>query len=103
MSEEIFVQRADRRLRLMLRHTWLMGIAGTLLLVGAAAAAFYFASRPTTLKIAVAAGSEDMRVVQAIAQHLARDAAAIRLQVVSRATSVESGAAIEKGEADLAV
>jgi TRAP-type uncharacterized transport system substrate-binding protein len=104
MSEDTFIGRLDRRLRLMLRHTWLMGIAGILLLVGVAAVTAYVVTRPTTLKIAAGpAGGDDTRVVQAIAQHLARDGAGIRLQIVSKAGSAESAAAVDSGEADLAV
>jgi TRAP-type uncharacterized transport system substrate-binding protein len=104
MSEDTFIGHLDRRLRLMLRHTWLMGIAACLLLVGVAAATAYVVTRPTTLKIAVGpAGGDDLRVVQAIAQQLARDGAGVRLQIISKDGSAESAAAIDSGEADLAV
>jgi TRAP-type uncharacterized transport system substrate-binding protein len=104
MSDDTFTEDLNRRLRLMLRHTWLLAIAGILLLVGVAAVAAYVATRPTTLKIAVGPpGSDDLRLVQAIAQHLARDGADIRLQIVGKDGSAESAAAVDSGEADLAV
>ncbi|MFN5714383.1 MAG: TRAP transporter substrate-binding protein, partial [Bradyrhizobium sp.] len=44
-------------------------IAGALAIVGALIAGYYFAVRPVTLKIAVGpANSDDLKVVQALAQ-----------------------------------
>ena len=104
MSDDTFIGGLDGRLRMMLRHTWLLGIAGALLLIGLAAATAYVVTRPTTLKIAVGPpGSDDVRVVQIIAQHLAREGAAVRLQIVGKEGSGESAAAVDSGEADLAV
>jgi TRAP-type uncharacterized transport system substrate-binding protein len=104
MSEDDFIGGLNRRLRLMLRHTWLLGIAAILLLVGVAAVTAYVVNRPTTLKIAVGpAGGDDTRLVHAIAQHLARDGAGIRLQIVGKDGSAEAAAAVDSGEADLAV
>jgi len=88
----------------MLRHTWLVTIAGILALAGVVAAAFYYSSQPTTLKIAVGPpNSEDVRVVQTIAQQLARDRASIRLRMLVKDGPVESSKAVDSGDADLAV
>jgi len=88
----------------MLRHTWLVTIAGILALAGVVAAAFYYSSQPTTLKIAVGPpNSEDVRVVQTIAQQLARDRASIRLRILVKDGPVESSKAVDSGDADLAV
>jgi hypothetical protein len=44
-------------------------LAGVLAIIGALAAGYYFAMRPVTLRIAVGpANSDDLRVVQALAQ-----------------------------------
>ena len=67
----------------MLRHTWLVTIAGILALVGLVTAAFYYASQPTTLKVAVGPpNSEDVRVIQTIAQHLGRERGSVRLRIL---------------------
>lgn len=96
--------RADSRMRTMLRHTWLVGIAGSLALAGLVALAFHFATRPTILKISVGPpNSEDVRVIQSIAQLLARDRAPVRLRPIVKDGVVEAAAALDGGEVDLAV
>jgi TRAP-type uncharacterized transport system substrate-binding protein len=95
----------NRRFRMMLRHTWLIATAGILLCAGLGAVAFYFATLPTVLKIAVGPpNSEDLRVVQAISQQLARDRASVRLRpLIKDGGTRETATAIDTGEADLAV
>jgi len=88
----------------MLRHTWLVALAGTLALVGLIAAVLYFESQPIILRAAVGPpNSEDVRVIQAVAQHLARERAPIRLRPIVKDGPVQSAAAIDAGEADVAV
>src|SRR5215471_19161057 len=96
--------RVESRIRLMLRHTWLVAIAGALTLLGLAAGAIYFESQPTTLKVAVGPpNSEDVHVIQAVAQQLARDRAPIRLRPIIKDGPPQTAVAIDAGEADLAV
>ena len=73
----------NKRLRMMLRQTWLITL-GVLLLFGSLiGAALYVESQPTTLRIAVGpANGEDAHLIQAIAQQLNRDRATIRLKPV---------------------
>src|SRR6201986_3039673 len=53
------------------RSGMLIAIAGTLAIIGTLAAGYYFAMRPVSLRIAVGpANSDDLRVVQALAQAL---------------------------------
>jgi TRAP-type uncharacterized transport system substrate-binding protein len=94
----------NRRLRMMLRQTWLITL-GVLLLFGSIiGAALYFEQQPTTLRIAVGPpGSEDVKLVQAIAQQLTRDRAAIRLRPVLAGDAAGSATALDADEADLAV
>jgi len=88
----------------MLRHTWLVMIAGILALVGFGAAAFYSLSRPTTLRVAVGPpNSEDVRVIQTLAQYFARERASIRLRLIVKDVSAESGRALDADQADVAV
>jgi TRAP transporter TAXI family solute receptor len=60
--------------------------------------------RPVTLRIAVGPpGSNDMQLIQAMAQHFSREGASVRLSVVPTAGPVDSIAALGKAQADLAV
>jgi TRAP-type uncharacterized transport system substrate-binding protein len=104
MNLKTVEDRIESRTRLMLRHTWLVTIGGGLALVGLGAAAFYFASQPTTLRIAVGPpNSDDLRAIQSVAQHFARERAAIRLRLIVKDGPVQSSAALDAGEADVAV
>ena len=90
---------------MMMRHIWLVGIATVLALSGTGAVAYYIASQPTYLKIAVGPpGSEDLLAVEAIANQLRRDRGSFRLHTIIKAGGpVEAAKAIDSGEADLAV
>ena len=94
-----------RRLRLMMRHTWLIALAIVLACAGIVGVVYYFLSLPAHLKIAVGpTNSEDVRVVQAIAQQLARDGAKVRLRVIVKENGTrEAKAAIDSHEVDLAI
>ena len=95
----------SRRFKMMMRHTWLIATAALLLCAGLGAVAFYFATLPTYLKIAVGPpNSEDLRVIQAISQQLTRDRATVRLRpIIKDGGTRETVTAIDSGEADLAV
>jgi TRAP-type uncharacterized transport system substrate-binding protein len=89
----------------MMRHRWLVAVAAVLLCAGVVAVAFHYSALPTQLKIAVGpANSEDLRVIQAVTQHLARERASVRLRlIVKDGGTRETAAAIDSGEVDLAV
>jgi len=104
MKLQAIEHRTSGRAKLMLRHTLLVAVGGTLALIGVVAAAFYIESQPTVLRVAVGPpNSEDVRMVQAIAQQFARDRATIRLRPVIRDGPLQSAKAIDSGEADIAV
>ena len=104
MSFQGIEDRVEGRFRRMLRHTWLVVIAAILASIGLGAVAFHYANRPTTLIAAVGPpNSDDVRIIQAYAQHLARERAPVRLRIVVKDSAVESAAAIDRGEADIAV
>src|SRR5258708_17628984 len=66
------------------------GVAFSVALIGL----LFFSWRPATLRIAVGPpGSDDVRVVQNIAQGFSRERHYVRLQVVVTAAGVGSGAA----------
>ena len=93
------------RLRMMARHTSLLVMAGLLLCAGLVAVVSYILNRPTTLIIAVGPpNSEDVRVVQAMTQYLARDRATVRLRpMILESGTRDAMAAIDRGTADFAV
>jgi TRAP transporter TAXI family solute receptor len=79
-------------------------LAAGLLFFAAAVGAAFIVLRPTTLRIAVGpAGSDDLQLVQAMAQTFATDGASVRLTVVTTAGPVDSLAALGAGKADLAI
>ena len=80
-------------------------LAGVLAIVGALAAGYYFAMRPVTLRIAVGPGnSEDLRVVQALAQALNNQQhGQVRLRPVSTDGASASSTLLAEGKADLAI
>ncbi len=90
---------------MLLRHVWLLAIASVLAVSGTAAVAYYVASLPTQLKIAVGPpDSDDVRAVEAIANQLKRERSNFRLRMIVKAGGpVDAAKAIDSGEADLAV
>jgi TRAP transporter TAXI family solute receptor len=86
------------------RISALLVFAAGLLLFAAAAGALYLALRPVTLKIAVGPpGSDDQKLIQALAQTFSRDQSPVRLAPVTTEGAAESIALLAAGKADLAV
>jgi TRAP transporter TAXI family solute receptor len=84
------------------RKMMLITLAGTLALVGAVSAAYYFAMRPVTLRIAVGPqNSDDLKVVQTLTQSFAHSR--VRLRPVQTDGATASAAALGDGKADLAI
>lgn len=85
----------------MLRGLYIASAAG-LLIAGAAAGLNYAFLRPTTLRVAVSQGTDDHRLVDAIARVFSsRDG--VRLRVVPVSTANASSAALQSESVDLAV
>lgn len=98
-NESLRKRRRRNRTRLMLATV----LTVVLLAVGAFALLVY-ELRPVTLRIAVGpAGSDDLKLIQALAQTFARDQASVRLTPVVTDGATPSLAAWSKGQADLAV
>lgn len=94
----------SRRLRMLLRHVWLLSIAAVFALSGTVAVAYYIVSQPTHLKIAVGPPeSDDLRAVEAIANQLKRERSHFRLSTIEVGGPMEAAKALDSGEADLAV
>jgi TRAP transporter TAXI family solute receptor len=84
------------------RKTTFITLAGILAVVGALAGAYYFAMRPATLRIAVGpANSDDLKLVQTLAQAFAHNS--VRLRPMQTDGPTASAQALADGKADLAV
>ncbi len=85
----------------MLRWLYIASAAG-LLIAGAAAGLNYAFLRPTTLRVAVSQGTDDHKLIEAIARVFSsRDG--VRLRVVPVSTANASSAALQSENVDLAV
>jgi TRAP transporter TAXI family solute receptor len=86
------------------RNTLLLVLVAGVLLFGAAAGAMYYALRPVTLRIAVGPpGSDDQKLIQAMAETFARDGNAVRLSPIVTDGAGQSLALLGSAKADLAV
>jgi TRAP transporter TAXI family solute receptor len=86
------------------RNSSLLVLAAGLLLFCAAAGTLYYALRPVTLRIAVGPpGSDDQKLIQALARSFDLDRSAIRLSPITTDGAVESLGLLGASKADLAV
>jgi len=82
----------------------LLILAVGIFLFGVAAGTLYLALRPVTLRIAVGPpGSDDQKLVQALAQTFARDRSPVRLSPITTEGTTEAIALFAASKADLAV
>src|SRR5579864_7495675 len=82
----------------------LLVLAAALLLFAAIVGTVFLLLRPTTLRIAVGpTGSDDHKLIQALAQNFSGGDASVRLSVVTTAGPVDSISVLKAGRADLAV
>src|SRR5260370_16649507 len=95
---------APTRPRRKRRSYALLILAAGIFLFGVAAGTLYYALRPVTLRIAVGPpGSEDQKLIQALAQTFARDGSPVRLSPITTEGTLESIAQFAAGKTDLAV
>lgn len=87
------------------RRVIFVTLAGVLAIVGALVAAYYFAMRPVTLRIAVGpANSDDLKVVQNLTQAFNNQRGSqVRLRPVPTEGAVASATMLGEGKADLAI
>ncbi len=86
------------------RNSSLLLLAAGFLLFAAAAGALYYALQPLNLRIAVGPpGSDDHKLIQAMAETFARDRSHVRLSPITTEGAVESLALLGATKADLAV
>src|SRR3984893_12869460 len=85
-------------------NSLLLVLAVGFLVFGAAAGALYYALRPVTLRIAVGPpGSDDHKVIQAMAEAFASESRTVRLSPITTDGAVEAVALLGARNADLAV
>jgi TRAP transporter TAXI family solute receptor len=96
--------KADLSFRSRRKRAPLLVLAAALLLFAAIAGASFLLLRPITLRIAVGpSGSDDQKLIQALAQSFAREGSTIRLSLITTAGPVDSIALLGAGQTDLAV
>ena len=94
---------ADRRRRRS-SNSLLLVLAVGFLVFGAAVGTLYYALRPVTLRIAVGPpGSDDHKVIQAMADVFASESRTVRLSAITTDGAVEALALLGAGKADLAL
>lgn len=86
-----------------MRRIVLVVIAGCLATAALVALAGYFYERPTSLRVAVTRETDDFRLMTAIAHVFSKERESIRLKLNPVSDAAASAAALEAGEADLAV
>jgi TRAP-type uncharacterized transport system substrate-binding protein len=101
MSIESLEHMMRNRVRMFLRHTWLVTVLGTIVLAGIVWAAFYYSTRATVMRIA--AGPDSTKIVQVLAKTLAKSHDRLQLQLVATASANASAQALSNGSADLAI
>jgi len=101
MSIESLEHMMRNRVRMFLRHTWLVTILGTIVLAGIVWAAFYYSTRETVMRIA--AGPDSTKIVQVLASALAKSHDRLQLRLVATASANASAQALGNGSADLAI
>ena len=86
------------------RNSLLLLLLAGLLVFGAAAGGLFYVLRPATLRIAVGPpGSDDQKLIQAMADTFARDGNAVRLSPIVTEGAAQSLALLGSAKADLAV
>jgi TRAP transporter TAXI family solute receptor len=95
---------AELSLRNRRKRAPLLILAAALLAFAAIAGAAFLVLRPTILRIAVGPpGSDDQKLIQALAQSFASEGSPVRLSLINTAGPVESIALLGAGQTDLAV
>jgi TRAP transporter TAXI family solute receptor len=91
-------------LRQKKRGLWFFALLAGILIFVASGGALYVALRPVTLHIAVGPpGSDDQRLIQALAQTFARERSAVRLSPIPTDGAAESISLLASSKTDLAV
>ncbi len=104
MSIESLEHIVRNRVRMFLRHTWLVAVLGTAIIGGSIWWAFYVTTAPTILRVAAGPpGSIDVSFVELLTRKLAEEHDQVRLEFISTSGPQESAQKIADGAVDLAI
>jgi TRAP-type uncharacterized transport system substrate-binding protein len=104
ISFESLESRVRGRIRMFLRHTFLVSVLGTALIGGCVWAGVYYSTQATVMRIAAGpAGSANERIVQVLTKTVAQSRDRLALQFVPTDGPSASLQALASGKADLAV
>ena len=104
MSIESLEHMVRNRVRTFLRHTLLVTILGTILLVAVMSASIYYFTLATVMRVAAGPeGSANAKFVQVLGDTLARGHSKIRLKLVPTIGAQGTIQALTNGQADLAI
>jgi TRAP-type uncharacterized transport system substrate-binding protein len=101
MSLESLEHKVRGRMRMFLRHTWLVAVLGTIFLAAGVAAAIYYTAQRDHLRIA--AGPRNAAFVRVLMDQIAEEHRYLYLQLVPTDSARGTAEAMSKGEADLAI
>src|SRR5690242_4030792 len=101
MSIESLEHVMRNRLRMILRHTWLVAVLGTLAVIGAVWAAFYITAEAERLRIAAA--PNDAKFVEALSGQIVQGHHNLHLKFVAAAGPQEIADDMKNGKVDLAI
>jgi ribosomal protein L12E/L44/L45/RPP1/RPP2 len=101
MSIESLESMVRNRVRWFLRHTWLIAILGTLIVLGAVSTAFYMATEAEHMR--VAASPLDVKFVDALTNQIAQTHQNLHLKLVKAETPQDAADSIRNGKADAAI
>jgi TRAP transporter TAXI family solute receptor len=101
MSIESLEHVMRNRLRMILRHTWLVAVLGTLAVIGAVWGAFYITTEAERLRIAAA--PNDAKFVEALSDQIAQSRQNLHLKLVAAAGPQEIADDMKNGKVDLAI
>jgi TRAP transporter TAXI family solute receptor len=104
MSIESLEHMVRNRVRMFLRHTWLVTALGTIAVIGLIWGAFYASTKTTVMRVAAGpAGSANAQLIELLGQRFVREHDRIRLELVTTSGPKDSAQAMASGRADLAV
>ena len=101
MGIESLEHTVRNRVRLFLRHSWLVTILGAIVMIGIVWAGFYFAEKAERLRLA--AGPLDGKFVQGLSDQIGKGHHLFYLRPVPTADPQATAEAMRNGRADLAV
>jgi len=92
------------RVRVFLRHTWLLTILGTIMVGGLVWAGVHYSTKATMMRIAAGpSGSANAKLVAVLSKVIAQNHSGLQLQLVATDGAAASAQALAKGTTDLAV